>query len=487
MVDHMIHLGAWASARWRAARADWALLPLGLVLGLATAYAIVADWKTAVILLGIELALPVAIILHRSPFLAVLLWLALNQFLLTTEFLLPYRVAFWMFHRALPPATLGIIILSAMLRTSPRRLPRLGLPELAMIGYLVASLLSIVLLGYTKLATTYRLYDRVFIPICLYLIARLSAPGERDLARLAAVAWAVCMAQVLVGTLSWVMPGALPSGWRSQVGERTVGSLINTSTYTSTLLFCGVLMLYAAMRRRPGPLRTLYLLTFAAAFGFTFLSFSRASWIGGVLVLAGLCLPYPLAMLRLGMIATPLLVIVINVGVLSHQFSWASDRLYSEQSTGSALDRLPAYFAAVRMFEVKPLFGWGYENFDRFDRQFQQRVLDLANDNKDHANHNAYLTILAEQGVVGALLYATPPLWLLLRSIRLWRRRRAAGGPPAGALLVLLWLALLNIFVQNNFTPAWVTYSLGLWWLILGLIAGLVSAPAQAGPLRANL
>jgi O-antigen ligase len=180
-------------------------------------------------------------------------------------------------------------------------------------------------------------------------------------------------------------------------------------------------------------------------------------------------------------------VIVINVGVLSHQFSWASDRLYSEQSTGSALDRLPAYFAAVRMFEVKPLFGWGYENFDRFDRQFQQRVFDLANDNKDHANHNAYLTILAEQGVVGALLYATPPLWLLLRSIRLWRRPRAAGGgPPGGALLVLLWLALLNIFVQNSFTPAWVTYGLGLWWLILGLIAGLVSAPAQAGPLRAN-
>lgn len=457
-------------------REDWislTLLLLGLVFGLAMAYSIVLDWKIALVALALELSLPLIIILHRYPFLTVLVWIALNQFLLTTEFLLPYRVAFWMLHRALPPLTLIIVVISAMLRISRYRLPKLGPPELAMAGYLAASLLSIVLLGQTPLATAYRLYDRVFIPMCLYLIARLSMRGERDIARLAAVAIFVCVAQCIVGTISWVAPGVLPIGWLGQVGQRTIGSLINTSTYTSTLLFCGLLILQVGLSRKRWIPRAIAMLLFGMAFFFTFLSFSRASWIGGLLVLGGLCFVYPLLMFRLSLVATPLLVAALSVGTLSHQLEWAGERLYSEESTGSALDRLPAFYAAIRMFEARPLFGWGYENFERFDRQFQQRVLDLANDNKDHASHNAYLTILAEQGAVGILLYLAPLLWWLFRSIRAYRRL-PPGGVAGRSLLVILWLAALNIFVQNSFTPAWVTYGLGLWWLSLALIGTLV-------------
>lgn len=460
------------------------ILMVGLSLGLATAFLIVIDWKVALVAVVLQLALPMAIVLHRYPFLAVLIWLALNQFLLTTEFLLPYRVAFWIFHRALPPATVGIIVLSTMLRVSRRPLPRLGLPELAMAGYLLASLLSVLLLSGSPLVMAYRLYDRVFIPLCLYLIARLSVTTGRDIQRLAAVACFVCAAQSFTGLLSWITPGALPEGWRSQLGQRTIGSLINTSTYTSALVFAAVLLLHVAMNRRHGPLRALYLTLLAVAVCFIFLSFSRASWLGALAVLLGLVYLYPAFMIRLGLLATPLVTAALSVGVMSHQLDWASERLYSEESVGSALDRLPAFLAAVRMFEAKPLFGWGYQNFELYDRRFQERVFDLANDNKDHANHNAYLTILAEQGAVGLLLYLAPPLWLLARSFSAYRRL-PADGVWSRKLLLLLWLATLNIFVQNCFTPAWVTYGLGLWWLNLGLIACLV-AGAQTEP-RAHL
>lgn len=452
---------------------DGVILVLGLALALITGYLVVVGWKVALVALGLQLALPIAILIHRYPFLGLLLWLAFNQFLLTTEFLLPYRVAFWLFHRAIPPLTVGVMVLSAMVRINRRTLPQLGLPELAMAGYLAVSLLSIVLLSNSPLATSYRLYDRVFIPMCLYLIARLSIASKRDFERLVAVAGFVCVMQALTGLISWVRPDILPLGWRSQVGARTIGSLINTSTYTSTLIFCGLLLLIAALRQRRGFVRTLYLALFALALGFTFLSFSRASWLGALLVLLGLIFLYPAFMARLGLIAAPLLTIILSIGVFSHYMEWASERLYSEDSKGSALDRLPAFVAALRMFEAKPLFGWGYQNFERYDRRFQGRVLDLGNDNKDHANHNAYLTILAEQGLIGLGLYIATPLLLLARSLRV-QRQLPADGLWSRKLLVLLWLAIINIVVQNSFTPAWVTYGLGLWWLILGLIAVLV-------------
>lgn len=481
MLERMSHLGGQEAATLRGPRAALgrALLVLGLLLGVATGYLVVSGWQVAMVALGLLLALPTVIALHRYPFIAVLIWLALNQFLLTTEFLLPYRVAAWMFHRALPPLALGIIVLSAMLRIRRRPLPRLGLPELAMAGYLVASLISVVLLGYTPLATTYRIYDRIFVPMCLYLIVRLSAPGERDLARLAGVACFVCIAQMVIGLVSWLAPGILPLGWQGQVGQRTVGSLINTSTYTAALLFGALLLLHVGLNRERGAIRTLYLLVFAMSFLFVFLSFSRASWLGGLLVFVGVGLLYPAFVVRLGLLSVPIAIVVVSLGLLTHQLSWAGERLYSEESEGSALDRLPAYLAAVRMFQEKPLFGWGYENFDRYDRPFHDRVLDLANDNKDHANHSAYLTILAEQGAVGFALYLAVPLWWLARSVKM-RGRLPTRGFWSRKLLVILWLVLLNIFVLNNFTPAWVDYGLGMWWMALGLIANMVDPPQPA-------
>ncbi len=34
------------------------------------------------------------------------------------------------------------------------------------------------------------------------------------------------------------------------------------------------------------------------------------------------------------------------------------------------------------MFQARPLFGWGYGNFDRYDREFQGRAADLVNSGK---------------------------------------------------------------------------------------------------------
>jgi O-antigen ligase len=136
------------------------------------------------------------------------------------------------------------------------------------------------------------------------------------------------------------------------------------------------------------------------------------------------------------------------------------------------------------MFLEKPFFGWGYNNFDVYDRGFYGRVLDLAHDNKDHASHNLYLTIIAEQGAAGLLLYLGPMLWLFALSIK-----RLPDLPRNGfrsrKLLILLWLMVLTQVVVSNFMNIIVVYGLGLWWVNLALIATLVDGRSLPTPVRA--
>jgi O-antigen ligase len=125
------------------------------------------------------------------------------------------------------------------------------------------------------------------------------------------------------------------------------------------------------------------------------------------------------------------------------------------------------------MFEAKPLTGWGYENFDRFDRDFQGRVGNIVYAEKDHASHNLYLTTLAEQGLVGIVFFGGPTLIWLRRTGSTWRRLPGSG-VISRQLVATLWLSLLAFFVVNNFYRFQFGFAFGMWWLVLGLIASVV-------------
>ncbi len=455
------------------------LVILGSGLGVVTAYLVVTgSWHIA---LGLIFVLPAVILLHKYPFLAVIVWLVLTQFLMTTPSAVERNV-YWLIHRALPPATVGIIVVSHVLRINHRKLPKLGLAELAMAGYLAVSFVSIITLNDDPQATAFLFFDRVFSPMCLYLIVRLSAPDENDLQRLMPVVFFLGVSQSLIGILSWFAPQVLPSAWLDKVGSRTTGSLINTSNYSIALIFAGLLLLQAAINRKPGLVRTLYLSAFVLTVLCDFLSFSRAGWLAEILVILGLIYLYPKMMLRLGLVALPVIVILAG-GPLSDQLNWANERLSSEQSEESALSRLPVYYAAYRMFQAQPVLGWGYGNFDRYDRQFQGRVADLVNAEKDHASHNFYLTLIAEQGLIGFSLYLAPFIALLIRTLKTRSvPRMSADGFWSRKLLIVFWLIVLNYIVVSNFSNMRVVYGLGLWWITLGLIADMVAQRAQRAP-----
>lgn len=447
-----------------------AIVLVAVLAGIVIAYLIAGG--RSVLVVGALALVPTVVILKRYPLAVMAIWLLAAPFVVDTSADSTRRL-YWLIHRAIPVAMLGMVLLVALLRRT--KLPRLGWPELMMIGYLIAALLSVVYTSDDVTATTYHLYDRVFVPMCLYLLVRVLRPNERDLKRLLPVVIFILLSQAAIGILSWTSPQTLPATWLDREGSRTIGSLDHTNVYGTTLLFCGLIIVHALTNL---PLRRVWrwVLTglFVLALIMVFMTMGRANWLAGLVVMAGLLFVYPKFTRRFVAAAALLVVLALASGVISNQVELAQQRFYSESSEESALSRLPVVVASFRMFGEKPLTGWGYGNFDRFDRQYQTQVGNLVYPEKDHASHNLYLTILAEQGLVGILLYLGPAAYWLSRTRSVWGKVPATG-MISRKLLAVLWLVLLSHLVVNNFANMRVVFGLGLWWITLGLIGSVVS------------
>jgi O-antigen ligase len=205
-----------------------------------------------------------------------------------------------------------------------------------------------------------------------------------------------------------------------------------------------------------------------------FLTYSRANWLAGFVAVLGALYIYRKSLKLLVPIIVPIVAIALVSGLLDSQIEFARERIRSAESQESALSRLPVVVASMRMFEAKPVAGWGYEGFDGVSRQFQKRVGNIVSPVKPHASHNVYLTLLAEQGFVGLLLFLGPMVYWLFKTKARWRHIPATG-LISRRLLGVLWLAIASHIVVNNFSRMQVPFGLGMWWLILGLIASIVA------------
>jgi O-antigen ligase len=459
---------------------SWQWLGVALIaVGLAGLTAYLAASGNLVVT-GALLVAPVAfLLLHRYPWLALLGWyLFLPFFTVTTTSL--DRQVYWMVHRFLPPLTLLAMWLSVMLKMYGRKFPKLGWVEFFMGAYVFVSLITIFFFDDAPLSTFYVFYDRVISPMLIYVIIRWWNPNAAEIRRLLPVILFLVISQLTIGLISWFAPSLLPWQWLEWAGQRTTGSLRSYGAYAAAMVFGAVFLLHEAVHSSSVAKRFIYYSAFVLALFGDFLSFSRAAWIAGGLVLTGLFFLYRRPLFRLGLIITPVLILLFS-GPLSAQIAWAQERLYSAESQESALSRLPVYLASVRMLAARPLFGWGYENFNDYDWQFYGRVGDLTGVIKDRSSHNFYLTLLAEQGLVGFSLFMLPLVVLAIRSLKALPQLPARGF-WSKKLVAIVWLYLLGYFVINSFQSMKIVFILGLWWVSLALLAIISERSSQPIP-----
>jgi O-antigen ligase len=231
-------------------------------------------------------------------------------------------------------------------------------------------------------------------------------------------------------------------------------------------------MLHAGMKQKAEWLRVLYISAFALALFGLFLSFSRAAWIAGGLVIIGLFFLYPHFMVRFSLISIPVVALLLASAPFTGLAAWAGERLYSEEAQESALSRLPVYQASFEMLVARPVLGWGYENFNEYDWQFYRRVGDFVNPDKNRSSHNFYLTLLAEQGLIGFFLFMIPFFACITQTLKILRK------PPREKwdhrLLAVLWLFIMAYIIINSFQSMRIVFCLGLWWITLALMDNIV-------------
>jgi O-antigen ligase len=440
----------------------------GLVLAAGTA--VLAYQERYLFALVAVVILPVGVVLARRPVAVVAIWLAVAPLLMAGDGGASRRV-FWLVHRALPLAALAAIVLLPLLPRIPflaqaaQRLPRLGLPEALMAGYLLATVVSIGATSIDPLADTYQLYDRVAVPMVLYLVVRFAA-DDRTIDRWFPALAVLVVSQAAFGIASWVAPELLPEAWLNRAGSRTTGSLRNPNVYGICVAFAAALTLHLGRVAPPGSWsRRLSVPLFVVGTSMAVLTLSRAVWLAALVIVVGVVWLYPRALLGALLVTLPLLIALVGSGLLGFTDADVSERLRSEES---ALSRLPVVVASVRMFEERPLTGWGYNRFDDHDQDFQESIDGVFVPTKDHASHNLHLTILAEQGLTGLLLYHGAAIVLLWRTFR--RRQRLRRGRDR-QLVITLWFVLAGHVLVTSFSNMKVPFGLGVWWLSLALIA----------------
>lgn len=443
----------------------WLLVLISLLLGGIAAYLISqGNW---VIAAAVVILIPSAILLSEQPFLGVILWLLVMPFVSVFP---RSDLAYWVFYRILPPALLGLAVLSRLLKFRTHPPARIGPPELAMglLAVMVPGL--IILLQPDGNVALIRFGDRMIIPFCMYLVARLAAPRKKEFILLQWVALFIALSQSMIGLFSWVAPQVLPQIWQYLNGLRTTGSLKDPDLYALILTFSAILLLHAAVNQKSGFIRLILFVATGLCAIFAFLSLERAAWLGGVFVTIGLIFLYPKTMFRL-LIIGAIVSVILGAGILSTHFTLSANR-FSE--TSPVYDRFVVFDGMAQMFQIKPVLGWGYETLDQNIHHYYRRIGEATLVNRKVTSHNTYLTVLTELGLVGFLLYVFPVVWWFVLSIRIWGRIPKEGY-WSRSLLGSLWLVMLFNFTVSNFMDMrWFPIGLTLWWLTLGLIANMV-------------
>jgi O-antigen ligase len=457
-------------------------LILGLVLAVASALLIgTGAWYGAVALI---FAVPVAVLMIRYPFISIMVWLLFVPYFLVAPGEL--RPIYYVLYRAIVPLAVGAAVLDRWVGGNGKAPLRLSRTELAIPAFLGLALVS-AYAGSEGLGdfaqSAIQIYDRLVVPFCAYWVVRLAAPDERDLKRFLWVAFLTLFSQSIIGLVSWYAPELLPPQWRFEnLGVRTMGTLRNPAIYTSTLVFAAVLLYQYAMTSGSRAMRGLFLAAFGLGILAVLFSFSRGSWLGCLLVLAGLVLLYPKPTLRV-LIVLALVGGVLAVSLFGAEVGWAVQRLTSDKSEQNVENRAIGNNALLSMVNARPLLGWGYDSNQALMREFMRPVGDLVPvPRESYSSHNTYLTIAAELGILGLLLYMLPALWWL------WASRRAGRYLPGTGfwswrLLAVLWLSMLNMLVVGNFIDVISHHWFGtvLWWINLGLIANMISPGPNAG------
>ena len=268
--------------------------------------------------------------------------------------------------------------------------------------------------------------------------------------------------------------------------EPRLASLFFVSGWFSQYLVFVTPLALAAVATRARRWRYLAPVVLVLALGCLALTRQRGGWGAATAQLIAVAVWLLLTWRRQGLTATQLkraaarvallLALVVVVVVIAGDVDQVLDRAASIRS--GPVTRLPLWYAAVDMFQQRPLQGWGIGSFAPVFDLLNPPGTPYARTNHGTA-HNLYLHTAAETGLPGLLALALIG-WAALRC--LLRPRQGQGAFAFAVSISLLGVATYGL-VQQIFYLRALGWTI---WLLLGCAAVVSSAPAARGLARAS-
>jgi O-antigen ligase len=258
-------------------------------------------------------------------------------------------------------------------------------------------------------------------------------------------------------------------GFAEKQGHWVMKPFYNDHTAYGGILafFLPVMAGYVVNKARSRTYRLYALLVSVILLGGLYLSFSRAAWVS--LAFAIMVIILIVYKIRFRWIFSGILVLIIAFYMFENQILYALEKnkqdssanfiehvqsIYNISSDASNLERINRWQSAFRMFDERPLFGWGPGTYQFIYAPFQrskERTIISTNAGDLGNAHSEYIGPLSEQGVVGLLSVLSLIVLILITGIRVYRK---AKNSEIKLFSLISVLALITYFVHgllNNF------------------------------------
>jgi O-antigen ligase len=341
-------------------------------------------------------------------------------------------------------------------------------------GLLVATvvyvILSAIASGTVDKAAMLRLADRVgAVPFLLFALAPVIFPSARQrsvlLVGLVAVGFYISVTAFfeITGLTGLVFPRYINNPAIGIHSTRARGPFLE-AVANGTAIYIGlVASVVAAATWKSRWARRFAGLTAAICAAAVVLTLTRSIWVGAALattitMLAHRSMRRWLLPVALGVTLTTAVTIAVIPGLSAQVQARESQR-------GPIYDRLNLNRTALTMLEARPLFGFGWDRFPDYGRDYF-RITDIpVTAGVGVGVHNGYLSHLAELGLVGT------SLWLLSTILAVWLALSRRGPPELEPWRYgLLAITVLNFVVAAFVYPY--LFSIVVLWTWAGILYG---------------
>lgn len=258
-------------------------------------------------------------------------------------------------------------------------------------------------------------------------------------------------------------------GFAEKQGHWVMKPFYNDHTAYGGILafFLPVFVGYALSKIRSRTYRLYALLVSVILLGALYLSFSRAAWVSLAVALVVMFLI--IYKIKFRWILSAIVVMISFFYLFQDQILYSLEKnkqdssanfiehvqsIYNISSDASNLERINRWQSAFRMFNERPVFGWGPGTYQFIYAPFQrskERTIISTNAGDLGNAHSEYIGPLSEQGFPGLLSVLSLIVVVMVTGIRVYRK---AQNKEVKLFSLVTLLALVTYFVHgllNNF------------------------------------